>query len=312
MEGLVKWFSRQRQELTGNEEERQLRLESDSHLVKIVTQHASKGLQYPLVFCPYLWDETLGFSKARHSYLFHDPAAAYQAVFELGSPAFLDGQQYYREEELAENLRLLYVALTRARYRCYLPWGKVKNSENSALGWLLYPPAAEEETLAGWQKRFKGLNEAEIQQGLESLATEAAGTISLSPLPVEQAGEQLGIELPPALGPARGFRGMVPDGPRISSFSSLVAGLAAELPDHDATLAREPSGQTEVLSDIHGFPKGAQPGTCLHSIFEQLDFTADSRAAERFRYRDPLGAGHRRHGPGRLEHPPRRQRTAFA
>ncbi|MGD8931080.1 MAG: exodeoxyribonuclease V subunit beta [Chromatiales bacterium] len=278
MEGLVKWFSRQRQEQTGNEEERQLRLESDSHLVKIVTQHASKGLQYPVVFCPYLWDENLGLRSAQRSYLFHDPTTAYQAVFEMGSPAFFDSQRYYKQEELAENLRLLYVALTRARYRCYLPWGKVKNSEHSALAWLLYPAAAGEETLAGWQKRFKGLKPAEIQQGLEALAAAAAGTISLLPLPMAQAGEQLSIDLPPALGPARRFQGVIPGGPRISSFSSLVAGLAAELPDHDATLAREPSGQTEVLSDIHGFPKGAQPGTCLHSIFEQLDFTADSRA----------------------------------
>jgi exodeoxyribonuclease V beta subunit len=279
MEGLVKWFSRQRQEPGANEEERQLRLESDRHLVKIVTQHASKGLQYPVVFCPYLWDETLGLREGQHSYLFHDPEAAYRAVFEMGSEGFLTGQQHYKEEELAENLRLLYVALTRARYRCYLPWGKVRNSEHSALGWLLYPPADRAKgSLADWQAGYKGFTEQDIQQGLEALAAEANGTISLSPLPKWQVGEQLAFELPPALEPARRFQGVISSGPRISSFSSLLAGQAAELPDHDAAAGTEPSVQPEAPMNIHGFPKGAQPGTCLHSIFEQLDFTADSRA----------------------------------
>ena len=278
MEGLVKWFSRQRQEGAGSEEERQLRLESDRHLVKIVTQHASKGLQYPVVFCPYLWDESLGLRSAQQSYLFHDPEAAYQAVFELGSAMFDEGRQYYQEEELAENLRLLYVALTRARYRCYLPWGKVKNSEHSALAWLLYPPAVSAgESLPSWQTRFKGLGEAEIHQGLASLAAQASGAIALAPLPEGRTGEQLAFELPPPLGPARQFPGIIPSGPRIGSFSSLVSGLASELPDHDATAGVELTVLSESSMNIHGFPRGAQPGTCLHSIFEQHEFTSDSR-----------------------------------
>jgi exodeoxyribonuclease V beta subunit len=279
MEGLVKWFSRQRQEQSTNEEERQLRLESDRHLVKIVTQHASKGLQYPIVFCPYLWDESLGLRNGQHSYLFHDPGMAYRSVFELGSAGFLTAQQYFKEEELAENLRLLYVALTRARYRCYLPWGKVKHSEHCALGWLLYPKADHEnEPLANWQARYKGFKEEEIKQGLEALVAEASGTITLLPLPTGQVGEQLVFELPPALLPARRFQGSITNGPRISSFSSLVAGLAAELPDYDAAAGEETPAQAEGQINIHGFPKGAQSGTCLHSIFEQLDFTANSRA----------------------------------
>jgi exodeoxyribonuclease V beta subunit len=85
------------------------------------------------------------------------------------------------------------------------------------------------------------------------------------------------MELPPALAPARLFPGAIPSGPRIGSFSSLVAGVAAELPDHDAAPAAAPVAQTEGQPSIHGFPRGAQPGTCLHSIFEQLDFTLDSR-----------------------------------
>lgn len=278
MEGLLKWFSRQCQDQAVSDEERQLRLESDSHLVKIVTQHASKGLQYPVVFCPFLWDESLGLRNGQNSYLFHDPETDYQAVFELGSPGFTRNQRYFKTEQLAESLRLLYVALTRAQHRCYLPWGKVKNSEHSALAWLLHPPETPaEDPLAVWQASFKRLTPDAIQQRLEALAQLAEGAISLAPLPVGQPNAQLEFALPPALGAARAFRGVLQSGPRISSFSSLVAGLAAELPDHDATALAEQAGPQEMLPSIHTFPRGAQPGTCLHSIFEQLDFTANSR-----------------------------------
>jgi exodeoxyribonuclease V beta subunit len=280
MQGLVKWFSQQRQDRANNEEERQIRLESDSHLVKILTQHASKGLQFPVVFCPFLWDETLGLRDSQNTYLIHDPQADYRVLFEMGSPAFVRDQQIFKREQLAENLRLLYVALTRAQYRCYLPWGKLKNSENCALGWLLYPADAGSggDPLASWQAHFKQLKAQQIQAGMQALVLQAAGSITLAPLPVAQRHPQLAFELPPSLDAARRFRGEVITGAKIYSYSSLVAGLAAELPDHDASLPGEQPVQQEATHDIHDFPRGAQPGTCLHSIFERLDFTRDSRA----------------------------------
>lgn len=280
MEGLLKWFSWQHQDEAVAEEERQLRLESDSHLVKIVTQHASKGLQYPVVFCPFLWDETLGLRNAQSAYLFHDPQADYQAVFELGSAGFVENQRYHKQEELAENLRLLYVALTRAQYRCYLPWGKVKHSENSALAWLLHPPGPDaEDPLASWQAGYKKLTAADIQQRIEFLVDEADGAISLLPLTEGSGVGQLSLELPPDLEPARIFAGVLHRGRRISSFSSLISGQAADLPDHDAFSPRldDSAQQDDQALTIHRFPKGAQPGTCLHAIFEHLDFTATDR-----------------------------------
>ncbi len=226
MEGLLKWFSRQCQERALKEEERQLRLESDSHLVKIVTQHASKGLQYPVVFCPFLWDESLGLRSGRNTYLFHDPRADYQAVFELGSPAFVNDQRYFKTEELAENLRLLYVALTRAQHRCYLPWGKVKNSEHAALAWLLHPPdTSVEDPLEGWQSSFKKLTPADIQLRLQALAQRAEGAIRLDPLPLGPHDEQLEFDLPAALGAARTFRGA--DSERCPDQQFLIPGCGA-------------------------------------------------------------------------------------
>ncbi len=291
VEGLLKWFSRQRQEDAVKDEERQLRLESDSNLVKLVTQHASKGLQYPLVFCPFLWDAGAGAGRSKSAYLFHDPQAAYRPVFEMGSADFQHDRQYLQQEELAENLRLLYVALTRAQYRCYLPWGRIKNSENSALAWLLHAPCMdaqvprgndvqerppesfEKQPLANWRAGFKKLSPEDIGQRLQQLATDAVGNISVEPLPAAEMRAQLDLGLPPDLAPARSFNAEMQTGRRVNSFSSLTAGLAADLADYDA-LAPLPIVETlrQPQFDIHGFPRGAQPGTCLHSIFELLDF----------------------------------------
>lgn len=279
MAGLLKWFSRQRQDVDAGDEERQLRLESDSDLVKIVTQHASKGLQYPVVFCPFLWDETLGLRRGQSAYLFHDPSASFESVFELGSPSFKRDQKHFTEEQLAENLRLLYVALTRARYRCYLPWGKVKNSGTSALAWLLHPAAVNEEDVLGqWQAGFKKLTVHDIRQRLEELAAASNGAICLTDLPAPSADAQLALQFPADLVTARSFSGVLEARRRISSFSSLISGHAADLPDYDAL-----NVQTEALvqerqgMSIHGFPRGANPGTCLHEIFEHLDFSAIQR-----------------------------------
>ena len=100
----------------------ELRLESDERAVRIVTIHAAKGLQYPVVFCPFLW------YSIRYD---HAPALVCQAqdgtsVLDIGSPAFTVRQKQRNEEDWAEELRLVYVALTRAVSRCYLYWADVK------------------------------------------------------------------------------------------------------------------------------------------------------------------------------------------
>jgi exodeoxyribonuclease V beta subunit len=60
VEGLIGWLAERRRCEASADEEAQLRLESDEHLVKIVTIHKSKGLEYPVVFCPFLWSGGCG------------------------------------------------------------------------------------------------------------------------------------------------------------------------------------------------------------------------------------------------------------
>ncbi len=139
MERLARWLGEQRLSPPAGDEAALLRLESDEHLVKIVTVHASKGLEYPIVFCPFLWDGRDG-PDGGQGVLYHAPAENYGAVLDLGTPRQDEARGLARREGFAEDLRLLYVALTRAKHRCYFVWGCISQVEKSAPSWLLHPP----------------------------------------------------------------------------------------------------------------------------------------------------------------------------
>jgi exodeoxyribonuclease V beta subunit len=109
MGGVCQWLSQQRQQPDINNEEQQLRLESDEKRVKIVTIHKSKGLEYPIVFCPFVWDGYLHHSKDEQ-FIFHDKN--HELTLDLGSKLQEKHRQQALEEERAENLRLFYVAVS--------------------------------------------------------------------------------------------------------------------------------------------------------------------------------------------------------
>ena len=137
MTGLLKWLSEQRDPGAPRSEEHQLRLESDENAVHLVTIHKSKGLEYPIVFCPFSWEGVR--SKAKDEpFLFHDPQNRMELLFDLGSEDRKVHEVLAKKEELAENVRLLYVALTRAKCRVYLVWGRFRDAETSAPAYLLH------------------------------------------------------------------------------------------------------------------------------------------------------------------------------
>ena len=138
--GLVH-FLRQQRESGDAADHAQLRLESDEEAVKIVTMHGVKGLEFPVVFCPVLWGRSARTKHEKQCVRFHDEQN--RQVADLGSPFFDQRRSAAIEEELAEELRLLYVAVTRASCRSYVCWADVKangwimSSRESALGWAL-------------------------------------------------------------------------------------------------------------------------------------------------------------------------------
>jgi len=311
MEGLLEWLSERRQtdRALAEDDDRLLRLESDEHLVKIVTMHRSKGLEYPIVFCPFLWSGTLRTRRAE-VLLFHEED---RIVADLGSPDWEENRERALFEERAENQRLLYVALTRARSHTTFAWGSIRSSAYSAPAELIH---------AGRERKGAVLPELAIDEDLASLVRESKGSIGVQTLPRPSderflAGGDDGAELA-----ARPFEGTVRPGWRITSFSSLVAGHAPELPDRDAEPPADgvpadplpdaepargaPGGAGAIPTDIGApeaagpeaqertiftFPGGTRAGTCLHHVFERLDFGAGRAEVDRLVERTLVESG---------------------
>jgi exodeoxyribonuclease V beta subunit len=266
IEAVLNWLAEHRLSIE-DEETAQLRLESDEQLVKIITIHKSKGLEYPIVFCPFLWDVNLRADKDE-IIRFHNPEQDNTAQVAFVEPAISQAKAWVKIEEQAEDLRLLYVALTRARERCVITWGTVKGVNDSALFKLLHPHTNE-------------ISAEVITADLQQLSVASVGTIS-----VQALSEQSKLTLTNARDEkiklqAREFKGTVHRPWRIGSFSALTAGHDAELPDYDAHSEHQiqidlPKVKTQ---DRFGFPRGAQAGTCLHSIFELWDFKTENKEA---------------------------------
>ncbi len=121
---------------TASSDECSLRIEGDSNRVRLFTLHASKGLEFDIVYLPLAW--RLGLSDGRKSnpavVALHD--AAGRPVCDAGSAAFDRNEATSLAEAHAEQLRLLYVALTRARHACHVFWGAIANPNGAQEGAL--------------------------------------------------------------------------------------------------------------------------------------------------------------------------------
>ncbi len=257
MEELVNWLSRQRDPDRPRAEEHQLRLESDENAVKIVTVHKSKGLEYAIVFCPFMWDGSK-INKKSDYLIFHDSTDREQLVLDFGSEDFAEHTILAEKEILAENMRLLYVALTRAKTACYMVFGNINEADTSAPAHLFNPTGGK----------------VNIYDRIREVAGRADGDIAITELPSEKGYVYTpGTTDIPVL-ECRNFTGDTERGRQFSSFTSLVHHHTSDtdsLEKHDEFHASMP--QTDEKQDsIFYFPKGATSGTCLHDIFEHLDF----------------------------------------
>ncbi len=250
-----------------------LRLESDAERVKIVTIHGSKGLEYPIVICPFLARES-GQSRSHGiaPKVYHDDHNQAAVVDFRGDAA---NDEKMQQEALEEAQRLLYVALTRAQYRCCLVWQEpdspsskksapkskkadLTDSDTAENAPLAYSPLAR--LLGGNINNFNGL---EIWQ---RLAEQTQNAISLCPLPTHNRRWSPPADAAPST-PPRPLPTLRPPqrGWRFASFSSLQEQRGVET--HTAVI--DDWGKTVVQTlDLHGFPRGAQAGRCLHAILQ--------------------------------------------
>jgi len=264
---LIRYLAEQ---LAGNGggDERVLRLESDADRVQVITIHKSKGLEYPLVFLPFVSD-CRKVRKSADGYLYHGDND--ETLIEL-DPEDKDARAHADRERLQEDLRLLYVALTRPVHACWLGLAPLKEVGDSALGQLLGVAAPEQ-----------------LETAFSVLCD---GTrLSMAPLPLP------GVEcLPaPAAGPelrpaARFVRRFDTTPWWIASYSALcrLKGSEPETEREDAPeevdtardstlleIREEPATGTADLipeqpgnADIHRFWKGPAAGTFLHAMLE--------------------------------------------
>ena len=141
-DAVCSWLREQRESERVSEDRFQLRLESDDDAVQIATIHKCKGLEYPIVFCPFLWLPAE--SPTRTELQFHDrDDPEKRLTFDLrGKKAGAEEHREWQSEEVrAEELRLLYVAVTRAMNRCYI-YLPDKDIDNSPLA-QLFPPSTD-------------------------------------------------------------------------------------------------------------------------------------------------------------------------
>ncbi|HDK5774722.1 TPA: exodeoxyribonuclease V subunit beta [Klebsiella pneumoniae] len=256
---LVRWLAQHIAEPDSNAASQQMRLESDKHLVQIVTIHKSKGLEYPLVWLPFI----ARFRKQDQAF-YHD-RETFAAVLDLGQDEA--SLELAEAERLAEDLRLLYVALTRAVWHCSLgvaPLSSRKSGNSdfhlSALGRLLQ--AGEAMDAAGLAARLADFCHGDI-------ALQIPGELDLTPWQAPAA-------TIPRLS-ARELQRRITDDWRVTSYSGLqqhgFSGGQDLLPRLDVDAAGVGEVVEEPQLTPHQFPRGAAPGTFLHSLFEELDFT---------------------------------------
>jgi len=288
-DALLRWFQTQRQD-ERSDDATQLRLESDQNLVQILTIHKAKGLEYPVVFCPFLWDGRRGgLPDELDGAEYHDDVGRTVIDFRKGFEGKFDEADVKRRKRLegaAEDMRLIYVALTRAVHRCVFVAGcyltkrgsgtSDKESTGSLLNWLV---SGQGQSPQEW---FDGSRDtAAINAAWDGLAARHGPALQVAPLPQPTARSLVqGRESPDALAALPAPR-RIPSGWWIGSYSALAFGATREQAalDHDLRAEAAPAGTAATAAkldedDILRFPRGAAAGECLHAVFERADFTA--------------------------------------
>ncbi len=265
MHRLIKWFSREKQAAeTVAVEERQLRLESDQHLVQIVTMHAAKGLEYDVVMIP-----MAGFGERKPNqndpYLFHKAGDNQQFTTYLDIASNPENRQSHIDEESHEEMRLLYVAITRARYKCFIGVPLFKNIQNTALAKLLHFSDTHDQSEIPNQLDQLPSELFDINAATTEKVTNYTPATPESPL--AQPKTEPVIEAPWSM----------------QSYSSIARRIETN-EEHTTNTDTEPGfsdddrGSTSAIASKNptrfSFPRGPRVGVALHDLLEQLDFAA--------------------------------------
>ena len=273
----LQWLRRRVDESqTDLSQERSRRLDSDAAAVQVVTIHSSKGLEFPVVHVPFVWD---CYVHTPEIPLFHDDQR--RRVLDVGGrgPGFDLHKKQHNAEELGEDLRLLYVALTRAQGQVTAWWAPTsKNTPNSALHRLLFTasPAAGVPDRVPVRSRTAAWSELVTHRSDVVSVTEVQARPAAVWAPTGQAAASLELA---TLGRTTDLSW------RRTSYSALTAGTheahvsseseLAQKDDEPALLVQDAAGGEEHLravpSPMGHLPGGTSFGTLVHAALEELD-----------------------------------------
>lgn len=295
--GLLAWL---RQEIDTDDRdgvsERTRRLDSDASAVQLATIHASKGLQYPVVYLPWLCDRYVS-SEATvprfHLPSHGDPEGRHRRAIDVGGPGgpqWQSSQAHHRAEGSGESLRLLYVAMTRAQSQVVTWWAPASNTPASPLHRLLFGRQDGGEVLpnvalqadpdAVRALREHASSEISVEPSVVATGPTERATPSVHPLAVRRFDREIDLQW------------------RRTSYSSLAAGGSdhrtatsepevevrddEELPDAVVTSAGGDAGEVanDLVSPMSRLPVGATFGSLVHAVLEHVDLAGSATAEE--------------------------------
>ena len=259
-----------------------MRLESDTGLVQVVTVHKSKGLEYPLVFYPYAY-HCRPVERPEFPAVYRDAEGNERVVtgeLDMGMESLDRLTAALEHERLAEDMRKLYVALTRAKYATWIAVAPLKTLASSAPGYVLGGPEA--------------CSAENLQHSLKQLQA-GSSNIAVERFPAANHETYVGQGPIIAAPTWRNMGRRIVEQWSLSSYSALArlaigqsSGMSSDpvpvvfaLPDdasldayQEAYAANELDATDPVAAEgvgpvgIHAFPKGAEAGSFLHALLE--------------------------------------------
>ncbi|WP_064058157.1 UvrD-helicase domain-containing protein [Prescottella equi] len=274
--------------------DRSRRLDSDAAAVQIATVHASKGLEYPIVYVPFGW--STGRYADPNRLLLHDEHG--RRILDIGgegSPGYGDRRRQRDAEAAGEDLRLLYVALTRAQCQLVLWWAPAYSTNEAPLHRMLFgrePGESDVPQKVGVpedpmvaEQLIRWAEAAPVTVEVQAVGADPIPQPSWTP-PQEETGELA----------AAVFRRELDAGWRRTSYTALTAsahehpGVTSEAeepeiedePEEPGLIAAAPA--LGIPSTMNAMPYGAVFGTLVHEILEHVDTAADDLEAELVRH----------------------------
>lgn len=310
LSGLASWLLAQRSDANAvKSDDRNMRLESDDERVHIITMHKSKGLQFPIVYAPFLWTQAWG-KKSELFYKFSEQTGEFERRYDPDNLVHVDGIQLGKIENLQDKIRLLYVTLTRAEHRCYVPYSSWKELKTSPLYAALITRLVRDGVSA------ESLGTAIVQSDnsvldvptdwdpnnlinhlLSDLMHKSNQSVHFEQVefiekPVFFDQKSLQSDVKAREFDQNGLKRLFPSR-NLSSYSSIQRKYGHES-TFDAMQRDEHAGQDKDSSSVEvstrneallsrerkailGFPKGATTGNFWHELLETIDFSDESR-----------------------------------